>query len=101
MPKCGVCEGSKKQTLRGEEITTEGRKKIETAIDCVWCHGSGEMTEIQLEGLQQYKDLWCKCGNPSGEGGQRGSYFVGDGDHPKLYKHHWRCADCDKVLQIG
>ena len=27
--------------------------------------------------------------------------FYADGEHPDLYKHHYRCRHCKKIVQIG
>jgi hypothetical protein len=40
--------------------------------------------------------LWCKC-----EDTDHGAYYVPDGQHPECDKHHWRCHDCKKIVQIG
>lgn len=40
--------------------------------------------------------LWCKC-----EDTDHGAYYVPDGQHHECHKHHWRCHDCKKIVQIG
>lgn len=41
------------------------------------------------------EDLWCQCD------GIKDPKYWDDGEHPDLYKHHWRCGDCEKIVQIG
>lgn len=39
---------------------------------------------------------WCSCKTPSYDNMK----FYDDGEHPELYKHHYRCQ-CGKIYQIG
>lgn len=42
-------------------------------------------------------DEWCECGKSETAGV---SYF-GDGQHPVIKKHHYRCNNCKGIVQIG
>ena len=92
--KCLVCHGSKINTCT---ITKFGTDEVKTMkMDCIWCDGTGEMTNEDKESYEYQLNMWCKCGNPS-----KGSEYYDDGEHHEITKHHYRCKDCGKVLQIG
>jgi len=97
MPICTACQGGGVQHLTVRE---DGKPERVTDIPCVWCHGSGEVTQEVLEELKTYKTMWCQCGNPSGD-----FNFYDDGQHSgcpyRIHKHHYHCADCLKITQIG
>jgi hypothetical protein len=60
-------------------------------MDCIWCEGTGMLTEHQYQSRQNYTEAWCNCGNPSGE-----TSFYRHG-----HSHGYNCADCGKILQTG
>ena len=95
MEQCTICEGSGKQTVT---ISTFGEPENDTSFEsnCIGCDGEGEVTEEQAALIEFEKNMWCKCGNPSED-----VDFYDDGEHPEITKHHYRCKDCKKVVQIG
>lgn len=38
---------------------------------------------------------WCKCDHTTDV------YYVPDGKKDDCEKHHWRCIECDGIVQIG
>lgn len=62
-------------------------------IDCVYCDASGSMTPAQKALFDAMEQMWCRCGNPSGN-----TTFHEDSMNSK---HHWSCDDCGAVVQIG
>lgn len=91
MPKCPMCtEGQMKFT----EILKEGNRIH--FVDCFYCGATGEVEQSVVDGFEESKRMWCDCGNPSED-----TYYVPDNEHPDISKHHWRCMDCGKVVQIG
>jgi RecJ-like exonuclease len=98
---CPRCKGSGKITLHVTTIAVGAKPAEETSrIPCRDCHGSGKVTPEEAERIRSfieaYKEIWCRCGNPSGQ-----VDFYDDGEHPEISKHHYRCRDCGKVTQIG
>ena len=54
------------------------------------------------------EDIWCdnKCNNPKDErnfhdDGNNKVYYDRNGNKAICDKHHWSCAICHKVVQIG
>jgi len=91
---CLVCEGGGKQTVKAttlNEIGWHAEPPIE--IDCIWCHGKGNMTPEELQFHQWYQDVWCKC-----EPGEREDVPVFDEQ-----RQRWDtlCGTCGKALVIG
>lgn len=62
-------------------------------LKCVWCDGAGQIGDQKLHAIQAEQDMWCSCGNPSGD--------VHFHDDEPGSKHHWTCGDCGGVLQVG
>jgi len=94
MITCHHCGG--KGETKITPVFLEGGKEIEgtpVTIDCVFCEGTGKITE-ELKKAEE--DFWCDCGNPSGE-----TIYYGDGQGHLCDKHHYVCADCFKVVQVG
>ena len=95
--QCTVCKGKGKQTIKSQNLTVDGWEALSPVdVPCLWCDGTGEMTPEEEERLRVYSEMWCKCVNPSGD-----TNFYDDGEHPEVTKHHYRCADCGKVTQVG
>lgn len=95
---CTCCEGSGKQNLQvttiapGKEDVREG-----VSIPCIWCKGTGTMSDGQHALWQYYQTIWCECGEvPVSEWD-----FYELNQHPKMNKEHARHTVCGKVLQIG
>jgi len=91
---CKVCKGTGKQTTT---ITTWGSDKVEKfESNCVWCNGTGQMTEQQLGNYNYDKNMWCKCKDKTD------AYYVPDGVcRCGIGKHHYHCNKCKKVTQVG
>ena len=99
MKECPTCKGKGKLkvVVRVREVTPVGVTHIPPLeISCVVCEGVGKVTAAKLEAMKAEADLWCSCGNPSGN-----SKYHDDGDHPNCSKHCWTCEDCGKILQVG
>lgn len=95
--KCSCCDNGKMK-IQATEITSEGRKELPvTYINCVVCGGTGELTEEQNAMVEEERNMWCRCGGEE----EFGTTYYDDGQHPQIYKHHWRCNKCKKVVQIG
>ena len=89
--KCPKCENGKMSVKMIENgVTTE------SFIKCVFCDGTGDLSKEEIQDIKDEEDEWCTCGNPSD-----GVDFYDDGQHPNLHKHHYRCKDCNKIVQIG
>jgi len=98
MSICPTCKGTGEQSVTAQIMQPDGTFKEEppVQITCVFCDGKGEVTKDKLKFIEHYNSIWCKCGNPSGE-----TDFYNDNEHDEIKKHHWRCQDCGKVVQIG
>jgi RecJ-like exonuclease len=93
--KCPACKGTGKQHCKSTFHNFDGKgntKRTEYEIECLWCHGKGEMNDEEQKTYQACQDVWCTCGNPSGE---VVPYRYPDGCHG------YDCADCGKLLQTG
>lgn len=77
-------------------MTGEYGKPLTSVVINVHCHGKGTMSQVMADQMKADQDLWCECGNPSGE-----SIFHDDGMHPQCSKHCYTCQDCGKITQIG
>ena len=86
--------GEKKQTIT---LTTWGSKKdpVVTTIDCVVCHGIGEVSLLYANAIKKHHEDWCKCEKSTGP------RYLKNGEDERCYKHHYRCTTCDKIVQIG
>lgn len=92
MKTCPTCEGSKKIQLT---IRMNG-SETQSSQTCHVCDGSGEVSDALHREIIAENELWCECGNPSGD-----VEFYNDGEHSEVHKHHYRCRDCGKVTQLG
>lgn len=89
-----VGEKTCKRCVDGKiKITVEesGKKKL-VDITCIYCDGTGTQIHHYAE---EEEGFWCKCGNNDNV------TYYDNGKHPKLHKHHYRCNNCDAVVQIG
>ena len=89
---CPRCKGSGKMDL----TVHEGGSATAIKITCVTCDGAGEIDSFKYNLYRQEVEMWCRCGNPSGE-----VDFYEDGQDPKIGMHHIKCRDCGKVIQVG
>ena len=94
--KCPTCHGAKKQTLTVTVWRPGGDgPATKQEIPCVACDGTGVVSDARLEQVREHAKMWCRCDEPTEPS------FYDDGQHPHLHKHHWRCAVCDGVTQVG
>ncbi len=93
MNVCPQCKGKKEITCTVHE---SGKKDTEFTMPCVTCKGKGELTDAEYRAEIKFRKSWCQCGNKSKE-----VRFYDDYEHPDCSKHHYRCGDCGKILQIG
>lgn len=91
---CTTCNGAGKVSVEVHTYGEKERSKVE--LQCVICNGAGEITAETAAALKRHEDDWCRCGNPSGD-----ATFYNDGEHPNCHKHHYRCVDCNGIVQIG
>jgi len=94
--KCPVCGGDGKRTITIDNRFNRPEPDDEYEIDCDFCDGTGKMNDKQMDIYNYEKNMWCDCGNPSEK-----VKFFDDDEHPEISKHHYRCKDCGKILQIG
>jgi DnaJ-class molecular chaperone len=85
--KCVVCQGNGKQHLTAHEA---GKPDCHMDIKCVWCNGTGEMTQAQFEKKKRIDNAWCKCKEPGDP------IFYDQGGY-----HGYNCSICGKLLQTG
>ena len=89
---CPRCKGRGKMDLNVHEGDTVQVVKI----TCVTCDGDGEINQVQYMIYRQEIEMWCRCGNPSGD-----VDYYEDGQRQDVQMHHIRCKDCGKVVQVG
>lgn len=94
--QCPTCKGTGKQLIQVHfhEKGTSTVRNME--IKCTTCEGTGVVSYQTIQALEKANKMWCRCGNPSGQ-----SNFFDDGVDSKCSKHHWKCSDCGKILQVG
>jgi hypothetical protein len=93
---CPTCKGSGKQTITVTYIGSDEASST-SEINCVDCEGVGKVDQETIEAIEYEKNMWCKCGNPSGD-----ATYHPDGERGAIvHKHHWTCNDCNKVYQLG
>lgn len=59
-----------------------------------------ENVELDIEPIKLTPEevaIFCSCGNPSG----MTQHFCEDGECEDMHKHHYHCADCAGITQIG
>ena len=81
------------------KIVTNGNETTQK-IDCIYCKGTKKLSQIalnkinaELEWLDKHT---CKCKTNSA-----GVYYVADNVDENCSKHHWKCKECNKIVQIG
>jgi len=97
MKKCPQCKG--KGTVIIQSSTYNDGVFVQNppvTIGCLTCDGKGEITEEAFLENERQRKMWCECDNPSHR-----AVFWDDDTHPECSKHHWRCADCGKIQQVG
>jgi hypothetical protein len=89
MKEC-TCDNGK-ITLTSQILTKDGLVPQEPVImNCLWCNGTGTMTDEEAKLRQSINDAWCKCEDSSGS-----SYYE------EGRSHGWTCNDCGKLTQVG
>jgi len=89
---CPTCDGKGKMVIKGRTLDANGwHDDPPVTIDCIDCKGEGEITKEKAKELQEMRDAWCSCGNPSGEVDY---YEFG-------HTHGYDCRDCGKIIQTG
>ena len=91
---CPVCKGNGTQSIIVEEFGKPGSST--TDIGCVVCNGRKRISAREARMVERERNMMCYCGNPGGE-----THFHDDGECSECRKHHFHCADCGKILQIG
>jgi hypothetical protein len=90
---CVRCEGTGVQHY----AYTSGKKSKRCEMACFGCSGKKTMTPSQFFTWSVERLMWCTCSPP----GASSDYFA-DGAHAGcLPKHHYHCAQCGLVSQIG
>lgn len=93
---CPQCSGACRISVEVTEIASGGhRKKSSVDMKCITCDGAGKVSASVVAALKREQEMWCSCASPG-----EPQYFA-DGDDLEIWKHHWRCRACGKVLQIG
>ena len=96
---CPVCKGTGKMQIKMITLGSKAPAEVSN-INCIHCDGRGKVSKEEAREIQDLidydKKMWCKCGNPS----KRSNYHP-DGKGKWVTKHHYTCADCGKVTQIG
>lgn len=98
MVTCPKCKGKKEMEVICHQII-DGKKDEghRFTMECVTCHGMGKITNSYLNAIRGF---WCKCEIPPEH--EKGEIiFYNDGEHPDVQKHHYRCAKCKRVVQVG
>jgi hypothetical protein len=57
-------------------------------MSCIWCEGTGNLTEIQIETKNHYDNAWCNCNNPS----KQSDYYKHE------HSYGYTCSNCGKIL---
>ena len=63
-----------------------------------WEHDANNIPQINK---MNPEDFWCdgKCDTIKNE--EYNATYIADGDSIICSKHHWRCDDCGKIVQVG
>lgn len=89
---CPTCRGTKQQII----IVHENGTKSQMKIKCTTCDGTGQISQERRDQMERERKMWCSCGYKGTD-----LIFYDDDQHPEIYKHHWRCPECNGVVQIG
>lgn len=93
--KCPTCEGTGEIRYRVEEWS-ENPSIVEQSSPCFDCRASGYVNTETLKKIKYEENMWCECEEQNDD-----AYYVPDNEHEFVKKHHWRCSECKKVVQIG
>lgn len=93
MIQCPQCKGKGTITITSVEVTSTGSKYLpDMDLDCPTCGGEKWVSQETFEEFQDMLNIWCTCGNPSGE---TRFWRTPNGSHG------YDCCDCGKVVQLG
>lgn len=95
---CPQCHGTGKITSEVRDFDTN-RLLSKIEMDCITCDGAGRVDEGVLAEHTFYGQCWCNCPESG-----KNNVFHTDGVAPWEWctqKHHWHCAACSKLVQIG
>jgi len=96
MHTCPTCKGSGYQTITVIDHTKEnGRSSHQTK--CSLCEGRKVVDQATFDIHNLEMAMWCDCPEDT----ILHSTYFDDGEHPNVFKHHWRCKICGKITQIG
>lgn len=90
---CPHCKGTGEIAY---SVVRSGEPTLHSKMDCITCNGKKTVSAATAKAFEDAKEIWCKCGNPSGE-----SSYHGDHSGGVISKHHYTCNDCGKITQIG
>lgn len=90
--ECPACKGKGKYICETTTISVEGRTTSKDEMTCLWCRGRKTMDDEELAFYKACQNVWCKCGNPSGDV----EYYEYENG-----SHGYNCADCGKLIQTG
>lgn len=91
MAICIVCDGTKKLKVGLTDYQVPENSHTEE-IDCFWCEGTGDMSNIQLRALEEYRNSHCSCMMPSNP------YMCRKGVNPRTQRPNIHCSRCGKVI---
>lgn len=101
---CAQCEGSGRVTMTLTICSRGGTESDRSvALPCPTCDGAGRVTPAQAEEHHFALESWCECPRERPGTGAPPVYH-GDGETPERWcvrKHHYHCAACRKLVQIG
>lgn len=97
MHTCPQCKGKTTVSVTAHKFVAGKGFISEPPVDltCPTCNGKGEIDDRKMEAYEFEQNMWCKCGNPSGN-----SKRWDDGEGI-IHKHHYTCLDCGKITQVG
>ena len=96
---CLQCKG-KGTILVTATIHEKGKRTQESyTLSCPSCGGNGQMSTRERKAYRMEVAAWCSCGQ-----GMEAPRYHHDGEcrkahHPR--KHHYDCASCGGVVQVG
>ena len=87
--KC-TCDNGK-ITVSAQLVTSKGLVSQEPVVmNCIWCNGTGTMTDAEAKFRKEYMDAWCTC-----EDSPDSIYYE------QGRSHGWICSCCGKITQTG
>lgn len=92
---CEVCGGTGCQTVTTTIVAygEKPRRESPARITCIWCNGTGHMSQEEVQEVQNYRDAWCRC-----EPDERRESFIWN-YHSARYDTV--CKNCHKFIAVG